>query len=523
MSDLNSELDGAKSNSKEILSTWEKIKTVVGDVATKAGGVGRGGGSSAGQGVSYAAPSGGGGGGGNPLTTNSPFGVNSPFTYSGQGQNPNFTGYTGANALKAIKTVGTVAAAAALDIAAFLPTTQETVNNNVIAERMRFYSASGKGNSFSQYGIMNEAMRQGTALGPTDVSEAINAGASYGLNTGLKNFNAGSGFAGILGGAALASNLAPGIGLTGGMGVMAGLNAPQNVNMLRMLGVNVRGQNGTTMNDLPQIIDQLYSLLTRNNPDVTTSDLATSLMSGNALDSLINQYFGNDQNIRTVIVSGLVQKVKSKGESLRTSGTKEALQRTGGSTMPIASSSMRNLAELQLIQGFTGVTNKSLIGTNNVIQAMYRGLGGAGLADNEGGRIVRGIQQLSTAVTTFGGTRGGAGAMVLSDLMSAGDAGVKTLGKLFKNTSKGVKAGLAGAGIIGALGAADILGGGELSGVLGQDSVNNVANLSGITTAQGSAQSTTGNQFTGAITVNVSVPPGADPYAYKSAIADIFS
>lgn len=424
-------------------------------------------------------------------------------------------------------------------VAALLPSSQETVEMGSVAERMRFYSNNmgnrGGLNPLSatnnvplyQYSIINNAMRMGTAIGPDDAIQAINAASNVGLNTGLKNFNAGRGFAGILGGAALASNLAPGIGLTGGMGVMANINQAQNVNMLKMLGINVRGNNGATMNDLPQIIEQLYGVLTRNNSSPTPEDIATSLMPGNALDSIIHQYFGNDQNTRTVVIAGLLQRIKSG--NLRTSGTRGQLGLTGGTTTAISSLAMRNTAEGQLIQGFTKTTNQAMVGTNNFLQAMYRQLGGLALTDNAAGDVLRGIQEISTALTTFGGSRGGAGANILSNFADAGTAAFwkqdpgKKAGRLTNRFSPKQMKGILGLGTIAGLATADVIGSGDYSDYFGQNQANPVANLSQLPNVAGSKQSTVGNQFTGAITINVSVPPGADPYAYKAALADVFS
>lgn len=440
------------------------------------------------------------------------------------------------------------------DTVALLPTTQETVNASAVAERMRFYSNNlgvindknplsnkhtgrGLGGRFGgekpylpyyQYSIMNEAMRTGTAVGPDDVLQAINTGATYGLTTGLKNFNSGAGFSGVMGGAALASNLSPGIGLTGGMGVMANINQPQNVNMLRMLGVQVRGNNGTTMNDLPQIIEQLYTLITKNNPNPTPQDIAVSMMPGNALDSLIRQYVGDDENTRQTIVSGLIQTVKArqkdKKATLRTAGTKAMLNEFGGTTTPLESLSMRNTAELQLIQAYTETTNKAMVGTDNFIQGLYRHLGTGGLNTGIASSLLKGAQVLSTGITTFGGIRGGAGAVVLKDLVQAGGGGLQGLlnSKALEGLPLGkLKKAAAAAGVIG-VGA---LGSGALDQILGMNQANEVELPREMepNRAPGSAPSTLPKQFTGDITINISVPPGSDPTAYKAALVDALS
>lgn len=526
--DLNGSLNETEAVSAKILSHWTGIESKTGNSASNVNSMNGGRGGNGGGGV-------GGGGGqianyGAPSAGGNPYGGSNGFQYIPAQNN---TAFSNDGKGKQTMSILRAAGAALVDVAALLPTSQETVNMGSVAERMRFYSnnmgqsglnpqSASNNVPLYQYSIMNDAMRMGTAVGPDDITQAINMGAGAGLSTGLRNYNAGAGFSGILGGAALASNLAPGIGLTGGMGVMSNINQAHNVNMLKMLGINVRGENGTRMNDLPQIIEQLYGVLTKNNPNPTPEDIAVSLMPGNALDSLLNQYFGGDQSTQQVIISGLLQRIKSG--NLRTSGTREALGLTGGTTTAIASLAMRNNAESQLIQGFTETTNKAMVGTNNLLQAMYRDMGGLALSNNAGGDIIRGIQQVSTALTTFGGIRGGAGATILSDLQDSALAGLtnrdpKTGLSSWKKGGLGSALGLGAGGLLGGY----LAGTGDYSAGLGQDQANIVENLSQLPTAPGSSQSTVGNNFTGSITINVSVPPGADPYAYKAALADVFS
>lgn len=434
---------------------------------------------------------------------------------------------SGATWTKAMKAAGGTFGA----IAGLLPTTQETVNMASMAERMRFYSNNMNNSMGSanpriaannipgyQYSAMSSAMRAGTSIGPDDITQAINSGVKMGLSPGLSNYNVGGGFSGILGGAALASNLSPGIGLTGGMGVMGNINSAGSVNMLRMLGVNVRGQDGKTMNDLPQIIDQLYGIITKNNPNPTPGDIATSLMPGNALDSLISQYFGGDPNTREVIVAGLIQRVKT-GQSLRQSGSKMQLGFTGGTNKAISSISNRNQAESQLIQGFTDTTNKSMIATDNLLQKLYTALGEKA-SSTDSGSTIRGVQDISTAFTTLGGARNGAGANILNSILKATGSGLGTL-----LTKKGGAARFKPGAMLTLLGGAGL---GALVGINSADNFMDNNNVSGVnrisnfSDATSSAQSTIDKQFTGDITINVTVPPGSDPYTYKSTLVDIW-
>jgi hypothetical protein len=464
--------------------------------------------------ANFSGPGGGGGGG--------PFGGGGgPFVAPQAQNNTSFTGYQGSKTMGALKAIGGVMATTVMNAAAFLPTTQEALTTQQIAERMRFYSNnmnSPAGNPRSainnnpkyQYGIMNTAMQMGTSVSPGDILQAVNAGAGAGLTSGLKNYNAGSGFSGVLGGAALASNLSPGIGLTGGMGVMATLNQAQNVNMLKMLGIQVRGNDGRTMNDLPQIIDQLYGILTRNGP-VSPEDIAVSLMSGNALDSILNQYIGQDSNTRSTIIAGLMQRLKS-GNKLRTSGSKGALSRTGATTTGVASAASRNMAEQQLIESYSDVTNKAAVGTNNVLQGLY-GL----LADPKlkARGLLEGVQKVSVGLTSFAGARGGAGGSVISSLV---DSGSDLLKAMYSGENKAGSAALQLGGLAGMLGIAAGAQTNTAKHLFNQERANNPDTM--YNTAPGSTQSTMGPQFTGAITIHVSAPPGSDPYAFSSAFLD---
>lgn len=437
------------------------------------------------------------------------------------------------------KTLGAAGIAAA-NIAAFLPSTQEAVNTQQIAERMRFFSNnldSPDNNKLStrnnipglQYSTMNQAAAQGTSVTPGDMTSAVNAGNALGLMSGLSNYNAGqkgakTGFSGILGGSALASNLSPGIGLTGGIQVMANINQAKNVNMLKMIGIQTRNADGTSMVDLPQIIQQLYGILTRNNPNITPEDISVSMMPGNALDSLLDQYFGGDVNTRSVVIAGLIQLIKQKGKStLRTAGTKEALALTGGTITAISSDANRALQEQQLIQAYSSTTNEAMVGTNNFLQGVYNMLGKGG--NGALGGPLREVARTSTALTTFAGARGGAGGMLIGDLVSGTGKASTSLIRMFTPTKSGGKftTGLANhANEIGSiLGVGAALMGGSAMARFNNDTAN-AASGSNFGAAGYSGAAELGPKFTGAITINVSAPPGSDPYAYSAAFLDAF-
>jgi hypothetical protein len=419
--------------------------------------------------------------------------------------------------------------------ASFLPSVDEAVNTQQIVNRMRFYQPGGGLSAATNYSMMNKTMLAGTAMTPGDILSAINAAQASGIGPGLANFAPGSiaggnPFSGVLGGAALASNLTPGIGLTGGVGVMAGLNRAPTVNLLRMLGVQVRSGDGASMQDLPQIIEQLYSLLTRNNPGINERDIAVSLMPGNALDSMLTQIAGNDQSMRSVLTSGLIQRAKT-GKNLNISGSGSAMVKSGGSTEAIRSGALRNYGEQAMIEKYTDVTAAASVGTNNFLQSIY------GLFSKDAmAAILNPGAQIGTALTQFSGARGGAGGLALSDLLDASGTagGWLTESRLKKSgvwptlkrreKAEAYAQGTYKGNLAGGLAAMTL--GGYIGGIGKEANEMLASGVSSVPYAPGdspvSPSSTVGPQFTGAITINVSAPPGSDPYAYSSAFLDAF-
>lgn len=388
---------------------------------------------------------------------------------------------------KAAYGIGGALTGSYLAAAAFMPTTQEAVLTQQLSERLRFYG--GAKNTQGAYDVQGQMSSMGTSIGPLDAALASNAGAGMGLLPGLKNFKTtqtkGGVPTGVLGSAALISNLVPGSGLVGGMGAVAALNQASSVNMLRMFGIQVRNSDGSQMNDVASVIDQLYKIISNGKSGLTEEDIAVSAMSGNALDSILRQYFGGDENLRQAVLAGMIQKVKGKTLS------KTALTLSGGLARGTNSTSNRTSAELKLIQTFTNPTVQGLIGANQVLQGGYNLLGTTG---NQS--LVKNLVSGSAALETFGGARNGAGALLM-------DALTPKLSGSFGPLA-------AAAGAIG------------LSGVLGKASDNvNPTGLGGF--GAPGIGSSSGQTFNGGITINVSAPPSADPAAFASSISQILT
>jgi hypothetical protein len=394
-------------------------------------------------------------------------------------------------------------------VSAFLPSTQEAMNIDTLANRLRFY-----GNSAAQQNIGGTFAMQrglaalGTPINAMDPAIAANSGAGMGLLPGLSNYNATSQFGGVLGGAALASNLTPGLGLQGGMAAMAGLNTARNVNMLRMIGVNVRNGQGQ-MNDLPDIISQIFRLLEQaaGAGNVTPQSIAVSAMSGNALDSILNQYFGNDSALRQTVLSGLLQMASTGGTSLRVSGVKDAMVKTGGLSAPVTSLASRNADEQNMLQQWASATNTGFMGANSLLGSIYKGLGNAASGTNNLSQGLQGIQAGIVGMETFGGARGGAGAMVT-------DAILGTANGMLGNSLGGQLARLGGVGaaLTGAFAAGN---GGFGVGTGGQGINPNVSPGGSSWTAPTTPSSPV---YTGNITINVTAPTGSDPWAFANQV-----
>lgn len=291
----------------------------------------------------------------------------------------------GKNLLKGLPAlIGTagIAAMQAID-------TDQFIENRIATTRFRFMGGGGPlGGNFQRM------MNQGTGTDPMDAARAAMAGMSYGMMPGLANYSS------IMQSAATFSNLVPGAGLAGGMQATAALNQAGNVNRLRMIGINVRDANTGLMRSIDDIANDLWAVLNRQKTGggaITKQDIAMSLQPGNALDSLLNQYFGNDPVLRQGVVTALMQKASGAGLS------KEELARTGALSDIAKSIGERQAASYGVVNAYTepGVSgimeaNRLLIQASNFFRDHVETFGGF-------------VKQLSKLETLAGGGNGAAG------------------------------------------------------------------------------------------------------------------
>ena len=245
--------------------------------------------------------------------------------------------------------VGT-AAAQALDLPDF-------AENALARQRFGFFSGQGAaGASMTFQGMMNRGIS-------TDRMDAVRAGmmaTSMGLMPTLP------GYQNVTGGAEMFSRLVPGAGLTGGMQATAALNQASSVNRLRMIGIQVRDPSTGVMRSTESIANDLWNKINSQKTGgraISKQDIAISLQSGNALDMMLNQYFGNDPVLRQGVVTALMQKASGGDFS------QESLNRTGALPDLAVSTAQRNAASFGALDAYTGAAEQGMIGANSTIAA----------------------------------------------------------------------------------------------------------------------------------------------------------
>jgi hypothetical protein len=310
-----------------------------------------------------------------------------------------------------------------------LPTVQQSFEQDLLRSRFGFFGGANANATQMQMA------RQGTVTDPMDAARASMIGATQGLMPGLKNFSS------IASSAATVSNLMPGVGVSGGMQAMAALNQGRNVNMLRMIGVNVRGSDGLQrgFEDIASDLWKSINSQKTGSGKITKEDLSLSLQPGNALASMMDQYFGNDPVLRQGVIAALYQ--KAGGGSF----TKESITQSGASTSAVTSMSDRNAASLNAIQAVAPSTLKGFEKANEHLAAASNKL--ADIARDAGvlGDALRAALTGKGYLDTISTSGNGAGSALTALLAGgAGAFGAKAFGGI-KNFFGGGPKGAPGA------------------------------------------------------------------------------
>lgn len=277
-----------------------------------------------------------------------------------------------------------------------LPSVEETFQMNTLKNRLRF---QGFGSDADIAAMLRAQTGAGTANSPMDFLSGF--GDTRQLGT---NFNS------IARNLSIASNLTPGVGYSGAATALSSLNAPRNVNFLRMLGIQIRDRVSGDMRDLDKIIDDLWSVISRQvknrSVPITVKDLRLSLQPGNALASLLDQYFGNDPYLRTIIEDGLYAKAQGVGGA-----NLEGLKAIGARSDAIASQAARQGASLRFMETVSGPMMAGFMGANKVAQGLSNLFNMPGV--NQIGKLFSGGKGF---LDTFAGMGNGSGGLLLGEL-----------------------------------------------------------------------------------------------------------
>jgi murein DD-endopeptidase MepM/ murein hydrolase activator NlpD len=316
---------------------------------------------------------------------------------TGGGSGGGFMGY--------VKGAGKFALQAGLIGLQGLPSVQQAFEQDLLRARFGFYGGGDANATQMRMG------RQGTTTDPLDAARASMTGASMGLLPGLSNFRT------IEQSAAGISNLMPGVGLQGGMQATAALNQARPVNMLRMIGVNVRDASGM-MRGFDDIAKDIYNLLNQGKSGsgkITKEDISFSLQPGMSLDSMLNQYFGQDPILRQTVISKLMDMAGAGGATTSSSrADKQRLVQAGATTEAVLSSSDRNAASLNAIQAVAPSVLTGFVKANELLEAASNKV--ADIARDAGlmGDAFRAILTSKGFMDTLGSSANGATAGVMS-------------------------------------------------------------------------------------------------------------
>jgi hypothetical protein len=266
---------------------------------------------------------------------------------------------------------GLMAYNAAAYAAGKFPSGQEAFQQDLLTNRASFYNLGGydgrkefdmKGNKDRPDGawqsgwnksdsnnnvnnLQNTLNKRGTVTDKLDATQAIIQAQNQGTVGGSqKNFND------IMAANADMSNITPGIGIQGSTRAYGAVQQARNVNMLRGIGIQIRDENGN-MKPMTAIVDQLWGKIKGQvigGQTITVRDVQISLQPGNALHSMLDQYFGNDPYLRKQVEDALIYKAKTGGASL--ANNKQILRDTGGTTEAVTSLSDRTAAASRIQQ-----------------------------------------------------------------------------------------------------------------------------------------------------------------------------
>jgi murein DD-endopeptidase MepM/ murein hydrolase activator NlpD len=285
--------------------------------------------------------------------------------------------------------------------ATMLPTNQQAIERNFTESRLNFMTNGGARR------MISGAMQTGTGIEPEDAARAAMMGLSAGMLPGFGKNDS-------MSAAATFSNLAPGVGIQGGMSAAIALNQASSVNKLRMIGINVRGADGF-MRKPEDIANDVWKQLTNasGGKKITKDAIALSLQPGNALYSYLNQYFGESPELRMGIINAIMQ--KASGAELDLQSLKES-----GLIPDIAQSeAKRNAAASDVIASTSDYQIQGIMEANTLLTTAAKNFN---KHVDDFGYIIKQFSKIETLAgggnNGLGGLMGGIGGLVLSGITS---------------------------------------------------------------------------------------------------------
>lgn len=236
---------------------------------------------------------------------------------------------------------GGVAAKAAAAAVATLPDIQRATTMQLAASQSR---TMGVAPSYHDVELLQQSMtRAGTATSVPDAAIALQKAGLMGFSG--KSINA------YQQSLVSASNVMPGMGLSGAADVYASMQAAKNVNMSKLMGIEMRDQAGRPKS-LDDIVEQLWAQLNKRKSvsrKITADDISFALMPGNSLDWTLRQYFAGNEDLRQTVIQMLYAKAKGAKNF-----SQQEMRRVGMTTDVITSQSAKTAEQLEVAQGTEG-------------------------------------------------------------------------------------------------------------------------------------------------------------------------
>jgi hypothetical protein len=244
-----------------------------------------------------------------------------------------------------------------------MPTVSNALEANTLQSRFAFQGGAGGAGGFNKSAMALATGGTSTDQTGMDSMRASMSGNGAGLGPGSV------GYGGFIQGIQAMSNVNPFISQQSAGESIVSLNSAKNVNMARMIGINIRDSKTGGMRSAAEIVNDIWSYLNQNKTGsgaISQADLDLSLQPGGALDSILNNYFSGTPELRIELIGLLRQKATGRGfskvDALKTGASTKAIQSQGSLA---ASATNATLSSQQYeMKGFEQA-NSALTGINN--------------------------------------------------------------------------------------------------------------------------------------------------------------